>query len=135
MANWLLKTEPSVYSYEALERDKKTVWDGVANNLALIHLRSMAPGDRAFIYHTDEERAAVGIAQITSKPYPDPSQSDPKLVVVDVKSVRKLKSPVTLSAMKANPKLEGFELFRNSRLSVVPVTDAQWTEILAMSDR
>lgn len=133
MANWLLKTEPSVYAFETLVRDKKTVWDGVANNLALIHLRSMAPGDRAFIYHTDDERAAVGIAQVTSKPYAAPNAGDPKLVVVDVKPVKKLGHPVTLAQMKANPKLEGFELFRNSRLSVVPVTEAQWDIIVAMS--
>lgn len=133
MANWLLKTEPSVYAFETLVRDKKTVWDGVANNLALIHLRSMTPGDRAFIYHTDDERAAVGTAQVTSKPYADPNEDNAKLVVVDVKPVKKLARPVTLAQMKANPKLEGFELFRNSRLSVVPVTDAQWDIIVAMS--
>ncbi|MBL8768591.1 MAG: EVE domain-containing protein [Planctomycetes bacterium] len=129
MANWLLKTEPSVYSFDALVRDKKTVWDGVANNLALIHLRSMKPGDRAFIYHTDDERAVIGTAQITSKPYADPKESDPKLVVVDVKPVKKLASPVPLARMKTDERLEGFELFRNSRLSVVPVTDEQWTRI------
>lgn len=133
MANWLLKTEPSVYAFEELVRDKKTVWDGVANNLALIHLRAMVPGDRAFIYHTDDERAAIGTAQVTSKPYADPNADNPKLVVVDVKPVKKLPRPVTLAQMKANPKLEGFELFRNSRLSVVPVTDTQWDLIVAMS--
>ncbi|MBK6938885.1 MAG: EVE domain-containing protein [Planctomycetes bacterium] len=133
MANWLLKTEPSVYAFEELVRDKKTAWDGVANNLALIHLRAMVPGDRALVYHTDDERAAIGTAQVTSKPYADPNAGDPKLVVVDVKPVKKLPRPVTLAQMKANPKLEGFELFRNSRLSVVPVTDTQWDLIVAMS--
>jgi predicted RNA-binding protein with PUA-like domain len=134
MAYWLLKTEPSVYSFSRLLKDGKTVWDGVANNLALIHIRNMKKGDEALIYHTDDERACAGLATVTSAPYADPKENDPKLAVVDVKSGRALKSPVTLAAMKTNPQLAGFELFRNSRLSVVPVTEAQWKVILAMSE-
>jgi len=132
MARWLLKTEPSVYSFGQLLKDKQTVWDGVANNLALIHIRKMAKGDEAFIYHTDDERACVGIAKVTSAPYADPKENDPKLAVVDVKSVRALKRAISLSELKQNAKLEGFDLFRISRLSVVPVSDAQWDAILAM---
>lgn len=132
MARWLLKTEPSVYSFGQLLKDKQTVWDGVANNLALIHIRKMAKGDEAFIYHTDDERACVGIAKVTSAPYADPKENDPKLAVVDVKSVRALKRAISLSELKQNATLEGFDLFRISRLSVVPVSDAQWDAILAM---
>lgn len=135
MAYWLLKTEPSVYPFSRLLAEKKTAWDGVANNLALIHLRKMKKGDEAFIYHTDDERACVGIAKVDSAPYPDPKLDDPKLVVVDVKAVRALKRPVTLAEMKADSRLTGFELFRISRLSVVPVTDAQWAAILELSQR
>lgn len=132
MARWLLKTEPSVYSFAQLVRDKQTVWDGVANNLALIHIRKMAKGDEVLIYHTDDERACVGIAKVSSAPYADPKEKDPKLAVVDVKPVRALKRAIPLSELKQNPKLEGFDLFRISRLSVVPVSDAQWDAILAM---
>jgi predicted RNA-binding protein with PUA-like domain len=134
MAYWLLKTEPSVYSFARLVKDGKTVWDGVANNLALIHIRSMRKGDEAIIYHTDEERACAGLATVISAPYADPKENDAKLAVVDVKVGRALTRPVTLAAMKANVQLVGFELFRNSRLSVVPVTAEQWKVILAMSE-
>ncbi len=131
MAYWLLKTEPSAFSFARLEREGSTVWDGVANNLALIHIRTMKKGDEAIIYHTDDERSCIGLAKVTSAPYADPKEKDPKLAVVDVKAVRKLKRAIPLSELKANPKLAGFELFRNGRLSVVPVSDVQWRTILA----
>ena len=133
MAYWLLKSEPSTYSYSDLERDKKTTWDGVSNNLALKHLRSMKKGDLAFIYHSGDEKAIVGIAEINSNPYPDPKQQDDKLVVVDLKAKEKLKNPVTLAAVKAEKEFGQFELVRMSRLSVMPVAAPLWKTLLAMS--
>lgn len=127
---WLFKTEPDCYSWSDLERDKKTVWDGVANNLALKFLRQIRKGDLALIYHTGDERQAVGIAEVISDPYVDPKLNDPKLAVVDVKLQRKLGKPVTLSEVKANKKLGDFLLVTNSRLSVMPVTPEQWEVML-----
>src|SRR5947208_84794 len=90
MAYWLLKTEPTVYSYSNLETDKKTVWDGVTNNLALKHIRSMRKGDLAFIYHTGDEKSLIGIAEVASDPYPDPKEKDPRLAVVEIKAKERL---------------------------------------------
>jgi predicted RNA-binding protein with PUA-like domain len=133
MSFWLLKTEPDHYSYADLERDGATVWDGVANNTALMHIRSMQPGDLALIYHTGDQRQAVGLAEITSAPYPDPQAGDPKLVVVDLKPLRQLPQPVTLTAVKADPAFADFALVRQGRLSVVPATEAQWALLLRMA--
>ena len=130
---WLLKTEPDHYSYADLERDGATIWDGVANNTALMHLRTMQPGDLALIYHTGDQRQAVGLAEITSPPYPDPRAGDPKLVVVDLRPLRRLPQPVTLAAVKADPGFADFALVRQGRLSVVPATDAQWARLLQMA--
>jgi len=130
---WLLKTEPDHYSYADLERDGATIWDGVANNTALMHIRTMQPGDLALIYHTGDERQAVGIAEVTSAPYADPQAGDPKLVVVDVRPLRRLPRPVTLAAVKADPEFADFALVRLGRLSVVPATDAQWAKLLQMA--
>lgn len=131
---WLLKTEPEVYSYADLVRDGGTVWDGIANNAALKFMRSIQPGDQALIYHTGDERQAVAIAEITSAAYPDPKQSDPKLLVVDVRPVRQLSQPVTLAAVKADPFFAGWQLVREPRLSVMPVSAEQWARILAMAE-
>jgi predicted RNA-binding protein with PUA-like domain len=133
MAFWLLKTEPSTYSFDDLVRDKKTVWNGVTNNTALKHIRSMKQGDFALVYHTGDVRAAVGIAEIASDPYPDPKQKDPKLVVVDLKPKKKLLRPVTLDQIKADPVFEGFDLIRIGRLSIVPVPEKMWKRIEALS--
>jgi len=130
---WLLKTEPDHYSYADLERDGTTVWDGVASNAALKHIRAMRPGDLALIYHTGDQRQAVGLAEITSAPYPDPQAGDPKLVVVDLRPLRQLPQPVTLAAVKADPVFADFALVREGRLSVVPATDAQWARLLRMA--
>ena len=136
MANrWLLKTEPSEYSFDDLIRDKKTVWDGVTNALALKHLRAIRKGDELLIYHTGNVRAAVGLARAASDPYPDPSKQDSKVVVVDVTPVRRLARPVTLEAVKAAPALRDFELVRLPRLSVMPVPADLWKRILQMSGR
>jgi len=133
MNYWLLKSEPDVYAYADLEQDGQTVWDGVNNNLALKHIRTMQTGDLALIYHTGEERQAVGIAQVVSQPYPDPKLNDPKRVVVDVKAVKPLAVPVSLAQIKADPSFADFDLLRIGRLSVVPVPPPHWQKILQMS--
>ena len=134
MAYWLLKTEPGTYSWDELVRDKSAVWDGISNATALKHIRSMNKGDLALIYHTGDERAAVGIAEVRSKPYPDPKQNDERLAVVDLKPRKKLASPVTLPAIKADKTFEGWDLLRIGRLSVVPVPDKMWARILELSE-
>ncbi|MGO9526899.1 MAG: EVE domain-containing protein [Verrucomicrobiia bacterium] len=130
---WLLKTEPSTYSFAGLERDKRAVWDGVSNPLALKHLRSMRRGDLAFVYHTGDEKQIVGIAEITSDPYPDPKEKDARLVVVDLKPRERLPRPVTLSEVKADAEFRDFELVRMGRLSVMPVSESRWKQLLKMS--
>lgn len=131
--HWLLKTEPTVYSFDNLQRDGHTVWDGVANALALRHLRSMAVGDCAFIYHSGDERQIVGIAEITRAAYADQNADDPKRVVVDLKSLEKLTKPVSLAAVKARPEFADFALVRISRLSVMPVSAKQWKLLCTMA--
>jgi predicted RNA-binding protein with PUA-like domain len=123
---WLFKTEPSVYSYQQLEKDNKTVWDGVANNLALKNLKDIKKGEQIFIYHPGDEKAAVGVARALGGAYPDPEKDDPKMLVVDIEPVRALKRPVSLAEVKAHPKLKNFDLVRNSRLSIMKVSDEQW---------
>jgi predicted RNA-binding protein with PUA-like domain len=130
---WLFKTEPSAYSFARLEADRRTVWDGVKNALALRHLGAVAKGDEVLVYHTGDEKAAVGIARVARGAYPDPKQKDAKLVVVDLEADRALPRPVTLAEMRANSRLAGFDLLRLPRLSVMPVSAAQWAEILRMA--
>ncbi len=129
MPYWLLKTEPSCYSWEDLERDKKTVWDGVTNNLALKYLREMRKGDTAIIYHTGDEKRLVGLAEVSSDPFVDPKLNDPKLAVVELKPKKKLSRSLTLAEIKGNKKLQDFILVKMSRLSVMPVSDEQWKEL------
>jgi len=132
---WLFKEEPEHYSFNDLVRDGRAVWDGVRNNLALKHIRAMKNGDLAFFYHTGKETVVVGIIRIVSDPYPDPEEKDPKLVVIDVVPVEKLKKPVTLAEIKSNSKFKNFELVRIPRLSIMPVPKAFWDEIIKMSRR
>jgi len=132
---WLFKTEPSVYSYQQLEKDKKTMWDGVANNLALKHLKDIKKGDLILIYHTGEERQAVGIARALSGAYPDPSKGNLRMLVVDIEAVKPLPKPVTLAEVKANKKLANFDLVRLSRLSIMKVTDEQWEILEGMAKK
>ncbi len=132
-AYWLLKTEPDAYSYEDLEIEGETVWDGVRNNAALKHMRAMQAGDLALIYHTGNERCAFGIAEVTSAAYPDPQADDPKMVVVNIRAVRLLNQPVTLATIKADPFFADFALVRQSRLSVVPVNAEQWEKIIFLA--
>lgn len=131
MANyWILKTDADTYAFDQLARERRAVWDGVSNALALKHIRSMRKGDQTFIYHSGEDKALVGLARIVSDPYPDPK--DPKLVVVDVEAGERLPRPVPLSAVKADPAFAELGLVRMSRLSVIPVPDALWKRLLQM---
>ena len=134
MAYWLLKTEPDCYSWSDLERDTAARWDGVSNALALKHLRAMSKGDLALVYHTGDERAAVGVAEVTAGPYPDPSAGDDRLVVVDVRPKRKLGQPVTLADIKADPSFAGWDFLRIGRLSVVPVPEPMWNRLLQLAE-
>jgi predicted RNA-binding protein with PUA-like domain len=131
MTYWLFKQEPSTYSFSQLERDGKTVWDGVTNNLALKHLKSLKRGDKALFYHTGTEKQVVGIMEIVSDPYPDPNNKS--LTVVDVRPVARLAKPVTLDAIKQDPTFSGWELVRIPRLSVMPVPNKLWERIIKMS--
>jgi len=134
LAYWLLKTEPGTYSWDDLVREKQTTWDGVTNATALIHIRAMKKNDLALLYHTGDEKAVVGVAQVASNPYPDPKAGDAKLVVFDLKPKRKLKSPVSLSTIKADRAFAGWDLLRIGRLSIVPVPETMWARIEALSE-
>ncbi|MEM2759693.1 MAG: EVE domain-containing protein [Nitrososphaerales archaeon] len=133
MAYWLFKEEPDHYSFDDLVRDKRTTWDGVRNNLALKHMRNMRKNDLVLYYHTGSEKAAIGIAKVISNPYPDPKVKDSSIVVVDIAYLEKLNRPVTLAEIKANAKFKNFELVRIPRLSVMPVPNSLWDEIIKMS--
>ena len=128
-----MKEEPDHYGYDQLERDRKTVWAGVRNPLAQKHLRAIRKGDRIFYYHTGKEKAVVAIARALTDAYPDPTDRAGKLYVVDLAPENTLANPVTLAAIKANRAFASFPLVRMSRLSVMPVTDAEWTRITEMS--
>lgn len=131
--NWLMKEEPTHYSYDDLARDGRTAWTGVRNPLAQKHLRAIRKGDRIFFYHTGTEKAVVGIARAAGAAYPDPADKTGKLYAVDVEPVKRLQSPVTLAAVKAEKAFASFPLVRMSRLSVMPVTDEEWKRIESMS--
>lgn len=131
--NWLFKEEPSSYSFDQFTKDGGTSWAGVRNPLAQKHLRSVKKGDRVFYYHTGSEKAVVGIARATGDAYADPDDKTGKRAVVDIAPVRALKRPVTLAEIKASKAFASFPLTRLPRLSVMPVTDAEWKEIERMS--
>ena len=122
---WLLKTEPGTYSYDDLEREGRAVWDGVTNPVALRNLRAMKAGDRAFVYHTGDEKAVVGRAEVVKAAYPDPKAGSDRLVVVDLKPAGRLARPVTLAEIKKLPVFADSPLVRQGRLSVVPLTAVQ----------
>ena len=135
---WLAKQEPSGprgYNILQLKKDKKTVWDGVHNNLALKHIRNMKKGDLSFFYHTGTERQVVGIMTITSDPYPNPEEDNERFVVVDVKFKSLLAKSVGLDEIKKQKGLENWELLRISRLSVMPVPRSIWDLIIKMSKK
>jgi len=131
--NWLFKEEPTHYGYDELVKDKKTMWSGVKNPLAQKHLRSVRKGDRIFYYHTGDEKAVVGICKALGDAYVDPGDKSGKASVVDVAPVQKLPRPVTLAEIKADSSFKDFPLVRISRLSVMPVSDAEWTRIEKLS--
>ena len=131
---WILKTDTDTYSFDDLARERRAVWDGVSNALALKHIRGMAKGDPVLIYHSGDEKALIGLARVASAPYPDPNQSDPKLVVVDIEAGKRLPHPVSLATVKADPAFADLGLVRMSRLSVIPVSEAHWKRLLALAD-
>jgi len=131
MNYWLAKSEPSAYSWEELLKDKKTAWTGVRNYAARIHLKAMKKDDHVFFYHSNEGLCIVGIAKVVKEAYPDPT--DTEWVAVDIAPVETLKKPVTLAQMKAEKKLAGMALIRIGRLSVSPVTKAEYEIIYKMS--
>lgn len=133
MAYWILKTDADTYPFDQLQREGRTVWDGVSNAVALRHLRSMSPGDGALIYHSNVGKELVGLARIVSAPYPDPKRKDPKLVVVDIEAERPLPRRVPLSQIRADPTFADLPLVRMPRLSVIPVPETQWKRLVAMA--
>jgi predicted RNA-binding protein with PUA-like domain len=133
MAQWLVKEEPDHYGFDQLERDRKTAWSGVRNPLAQKHLRAIRKGDRILYYHTGKQKAVVATARAAGDAYPDPADSSGRLFAVDVVPDRALPRPVTLAEIKADAAFGSFPLVRMSRLSVMPVTDAEWARIEKMS--
>ncbi|MBL8136394.1 MAG: EVE domain-containing protein [Acidobacteria bacterium] len=128
---WLVKEEPSNYNFAQFVTDGRTVWSGVKNPVAQKHLRAMQPGDRVFFYHTGDEKQIVGTARVAGTPYRDPK--NPGFYAVDLESDAALPAPVTLKAVKADPRFADFALVRVPRLSVMPVTDEQWAALSAMA--
>ena len=133
MAHWLIKSEPTVYSWDQFVKEKRTSWTGVRNAQATINLKAMKSGDLCFFYHSNDGKEIVGIAKVVKTAYPDPTDKAGKAVTVDVAPVEPVKPPVTLAAIKADPKFKEFGLVRQSRLSVVPVSDEHWKLIVRMS--
>ena len=133
MAYWLLKSEPSSYSWDQLVADGRTHWDGVRNAQALNNLRAMKAGDRAFFYHSNEGKEIVGIVEVVKTFHPDPADKSGKLGMVDIKPVVPVAKPVGLAAMRANPELSGLSLLKQSRLSVCPVTESEWSALFRMA--
>ena len=133
MAHWLLKSEPASYSWDQLVKDGRTHWNGVRNFQAANNLRAMTPGDRAFFYHSNEGKDIVGVVELVRSFYPDPGDASGKFGMVDVAPVMPVKQPVSLAEMKTVPELAGFSLLRQSRLSVCPVSDAEWAVICRMA--
>lgn len=133
MAYWLVKSEPSVYSFEQLQKDGETTWDGVRNYAARGHLRGMKKGDEVFYYHSNEGLAIVGIAKVSKEAYQDPTTDEDAWVAVNLKPHKKLKNPVTLEEIKKDKRLKEMALVRIGRLSVQPVTDKEWKVIMELA--
>ena len=133
MSAFLVKTEPTTYSFEDLLRERRTTWDGVSNPLALIHLRTMKQGDAIVVYHSGKDKAVVGLAEVARGPYADPKLADPKRVVVDLVARGAVITPVALATFRADAVLKSTDLVKNSRLSVMPLSDAQYARILALA--
>ena len=135
MNYWLIKSEPSTYSWEQFEKDKLTFWDGVRNYAARLHLRAMKKGDECFFYHSNEGLEIVGIAKVVKEAYQDPTTEDDAWVAVDVKPVKKLKNPVSMKQIKADKRLQNMALIKISRLSVQPVTEEEWKIVMELSGK
>jgi predicted RNA-binding protein with PUA-like domain len=135
MAHWLVKSEPSVYSWEQFVEEGQTYWNGVRNYAARNHLKSMKQGDEVFFYHSNEGLEIVGIAKVIKEAYQDPTTAEKAWVVVDLKPVKRLKRPITLQEIKNDKRLSNMALLRLSRLSVQPVTDAEWKIVLDLSSK
>ncbi len=134
MSHWLVKSEPSKYSWDKFVEDKQTLWDGVRNYTARNNLKAMKKGDEVFFYHSNEGLEIAGIAKVVKEAYQDPTTADTNWVVVDLKPLKKMKKPVTLAAIKANKRLEGITLVKLGRLSVCPITNDEWDIILEMGE-
>jgi predicted RNA-binding protein with PUA-like domain len=134
MAHWLMKSEPGAWSWEDQVREKTTHWDGVRNYQAANNMKAMKIGDQVFFYHSVNEKQVVGIAEVIREYYPDPGDASGRFGMVDIKAVRPMAKPVTLADIKAEPRLSDLALVRQSRLSVLPVSDAEWAVICAMGD-
>ena len=133
MSYWLVKSEPSTYSWEQLEKDKQTTWDGVRNYAARNHLRSMKKGDEVLFYHSGEGLEIVGIANVAKEPYQDPTTTETIWVAVDLKPYKKLKNPVSLDTIKKDKRLKEMSLVRIGRLSVQPVSEKEWGVIMELA--
>lgn len=133
MAYWLVKSEPSTYSWDQLVKEKQTCWSGVRNYAARLHLRNMKKGDEVFFYHSNEGTDIVGIAKVVKEAYQDPTTTDDKWVAVDLKPHKKLKNPVTLETIKKDKRLAAMALVRIGRLSCQPVTDAEWKLVMELA--
>ncbi len=135
MAYWLVKSEPSVYSFDQLIKEKETCWSGIRNYAARLHLRNMKKGDEVFFYHSNEGTDIVGIAKVVKEAYPDPTTGDERWVAVDIKAVKKLNNPVTLDTIKKDRRLANMALVRIGRLSVQPVTEEEWGTVMELAER
>lgn len=133
MAYWLVKSEPSTYSWDQLVKEKQTAWTGVRNYAARLHLRNMKKGDEVFFYHSNEGTDIVGIAKVVKEAYQDPTTTDDRWVAVDLKPHKKLKNPVTLETIKKDKRLASMALVRIGRLSCQPVTDAEWKVVMELA--
>jgi predicted RNA-binding protein with PUA-like domain len=133
MAFWLVKSEPSVYSFEQLKKDGETTWDGIRNYAARLHLRGMKKGDEVLFYHSNEGLDIVGIAKVSKEAFQDPTTDDDAWVAVNLKAHKKLKKPVTLDTIKKDKRLKEMALVRIGRLSVQPVTEKEWTAIMELA--
>lgn len=133
MAYWLAKSEPNVYSWDDLVKEKQTCWSGIRNYAARLHMRNMKKGDEVFFYHSNEGVEIVGIAKVIKEAYPDPTTDDDRWVAVDLKPVRKLKNTVSLDAIKKEKSLKEMALVRISRLSLQPVSDEEWEKVMKMA--
>ena len=133
MAYWLVKSEPTAYSWDQLVKEKQTSWTGVRNYAARLHLRAMKKGDEVLFYHSNEGTDIVGIATVTKEAYQDPTTADERWVAVDLKPHKKLKNPVTLDTIKKDKRLASMALVRIGRLSVQPVSDAEWKVVMELA--